>query len=170
MTAQLHDANVEKHGTTGKRIAALFGLEKDGGWERHANPASVWTRFAALPLLLTAIWSREWIGWWSLVPIVLSVVWMDVNPLFFKAPRSTRNWASQSVFGERVFVHRDQVAIPPQYATRAPQLIQLLQAIGLIPLVYGLVTFDLTATVLGLLIVQGASSGTSTGWCCCSTT
>jgi hypothetical protein len=27
---------------------------------RHANPVSVWTRFAVLPLLALAVWSREW--------------------------------------------------------------------------------------------------------------
>ncbi|MEV4315663.1 DUF6653 family protein [Actinocrispum sp. NPDC049592] len=48
---------------------------------RHANPISVWTRFAVLPLLAVSIWSRDWIGWRSLVPIVLSLVFMMVNPV-----------------------------------------------------------------------------------------
>jgi hypothetical protein len=156
VTAPHAAEGMKQRGMAGKRIAAVFGLEKEGGWERHANPVSVWTRFAALPLLVVAIWSREWIGWWSLVPIALSVIWMGINPLFFKPPRSTRNWASQSVFGERIFVQRDKVSIPQQYATRVPQLIQVFQSIGLIPLVYGLFELDLTATVLGLLIVQCA--------------
>jgi len=157
MTAQLHASKGKKPGgTAGLRIAALFGLESDGGWERHANPASVWTRFAALPLLVLAIWSREWIGWWSLVPIVLALAWLDFNPVFFSPPRSTRNWASQSVFGERIFVHRNTTSIPPQYSTRVPQLIQILQAVGLVPLVWGLLELDVTTTVLGLIIVQGA--------------
>jgi hypothetical protein len=157
MAAQLHDTREAKAGgTTGRRIAALFGLERDDGWERHANPASVWTRFAALPLLIVAIWSREWIGWWSLVPTALAVAWVTGNPVFFSPPHSTRNWASQGVLGERIFVHRDTTTIPPQYATRVPHLIQVLQAVGLVPLVYGLVELDPTTTVLGLIIVQGA--------------
>jgi hypothetical protein len=142
--------------TLSRRLAGIFGLERDGGWERHANAASVWTRFAALPLVVLAIWSRDWIGWWSLVPTVLAVVWMAINPVFFKPPRSTRNWASQSVLGERIFVQRDHASLPAQYTTRAPQLIQLFQAVGLVPLVYGLVQLDVTTAVLGLLIVQGA--------------
>jgi hypothetical protein len=54
--------------TTDAKLASLFGLQDDG-WLRHANPVSVWTRFAVLPLLAISIWSRDWIGWWSLIPI-----------------------------------------------------------------------------------------------------
>jgi hypothetical protein len=31
-------------------------------WLRHANPISVWTRFAVLPLLALSIWSRAWVA------------------------------------------------------------------------------------------------------------
>ena len=34
---------------------------------------------------------------------------MGVNPLFFKPPRSTRNWASRTVLGERIWVDRDEL-------------------------------------------------------------
>jgi hypothetical protein len=78
--------------TTDTKLARLFGLQGES-WLRHANPVSVWTRFAVLPLLALSIWSRDWIGWWSLVPIALSLVFMVVNPLLFPKPASTRNWA-----------------------------------------------------------------------------
>jgi hypothetical protein len=48
------------------KIAKAFGLDGEN-WMRHANPVSVWTRFAVLPLLAAAIWSRDWIGWWCLL-------------------------------------------------------------------------------------------------------
>ena len=38
-------------GTSERRVASLFGLKGDS-WMRHANPWSVWTRFAVLPLLI----------------------------------------------------------------------------------------------------------------------
>ena len=50
--------------TSEQRVAKLFGLSGDS-WERHANPISVWTRFAVLPMLALSIWSRDWIGWWA---------------------------------------------------------------------------------------------------------
>ena len=60
MTTQVHAAEgMKQRGIAGRHVAAAFGLEKEGGWQRHANPASVWTRFAALPLLVVAIWSSR---------------------------------------------------------------------------------------------------------------
>jgi hypothetical protein len=154
MIARQHEGDEAGARTVGKRLATRFGLEDDGGWERHTNPASVWTRFAALPLLVVAIWSRDWIGWWSLVPIALSLVWMVVNPKFFGPPRSTRNWASQSVLGERIYVQRDRLDLPPQHTSIVPTLIQLGQVAGLVLLVLGLVTLDPVATLFGLVVVE----------------
>jgi hypothetical protein len=126
---------------------------------RHANPVSVWTRFAVLPLLALAIWSREWIGWWSLAAVALALVFMMVNPLLFPPARSTRNWASKGVLGERIWSDRGKVELPPQfrgsgvtYATYAFQLA------GLAVMVYGLVELDLLAVVAGLLVTQAAKA------------
>ena len=122
---------------------------------RHANAASVWTRFAVLPMLALSVWSRAWIGWYSLIPIGLSTVWMLVNPLFFKPPRSTRNWASKSVLGERIWTERDRSELPEQFRSSAPTLISTYQAIGMAPLVYGLIILDPLPVVAGILLVQG---------------
>ena len=103
--------------TTDTKLARLFGLQGES-WLRHANPVSVWTRFAVLPLLALSIWSRDWIGWWSLVPIALSLVFMVVNPLLFPKPASTRNWASKGVFGERIWADRNTVELPTSSGTR----------------------------------------------------
>jgi hypothetical protein len=122
---------------------------------RHANPMSVWTRFAVLPLLTLAVWSRDWIGWWCLVPIVLLVVWLVVNPLFFHPPTSTKHWASASVFGERIWSESERGSLPPEFRSAAPGIAQAYQVIGLGFLVYGLIVFDLGVTICGLLIVEG---------------
>ena len=121
---------------------------------RHANPASVWTRFAVLPMLVLSIWSRDWIGILWLIPLALSIVWLFVNPLFFAPPRSTRNWASKGVLGERIWSERKHSELPPQFDSKVPAIAQLLQVVGLVPLVYGLIELDVIATVLGTLIVQ----------------
>jgi len=141
------------------RLARAFRLEGDN-WMRHANPVSVWTRFAVLPLLAAAICSRAWIGWWSLVPIVLVLVFTVVNPVLFAPPRSTRNWASRAVFGERVWARRTTEAVPVQYRSPVPTVTYAIQVVGLAVLAYGLVELDLLATVSGLLIVQCAKA-----WC-----
>ncbi len=78
--------------------------------ERHANPWSVWTRYGALPILIAAIWSHVWVEWWSLIPILMTVLWIWLNPRVFPRPISTKNWASKAVLGERVWLNR--IALP----------------------------------------------------------
>lgn len=141
-------------GSAQSKLARIFGL-KGYAWMRHANPLSVWTRFMVLPLLAVAIWSRDWIGWWSLVPVGLAVAWMMINPSVFPAPRSTTNWASRGVFGERVWAEGDRATFPDQFRSRIPAVAQCYQVIGMFPLVYGLVVLDAVAAASGVAIVQG---------------
>jgi hypothetical protein len=144
--------------TSERRVARFFGLEGEN-WMRHSNPVSVWTRFGVLPLLAASIWSREWIGWWSLVPVALSLIFMLVNPLMFAEPRSTRNWASKGVFGERIWADRNEVAIPVQFKdSRVPAVTYVGQLVGVAVLTWGLVDLDLFATAAGLVIAQGAKA------------
>src|SRR5689334_12163142 len=140
-----------------QRVAKWFGLTGDN-WDRHANPVSVATRFAVLPLLALSVWSRDWIGWWCLVPIVLSLVLTMVNPLLFAKPRSTRSWASRCVLGERVWSERDTVAVPDQFNPRVLNVTFAIQFAGLALLGYGLVELDVLDTVAGLLIMQTAKA------------
>lgn len=137
------------------RVARAFGLEGEG-WMRHANPVSVWTRFSCVSLFALAIWSRTWIGWLWVVPFALAWAWMMLNPLLFSKPRSTRNWASRGVFGERVWSNRNEVEIPVQFRSQVPNLANACSAVGLGFLAYGLVTFNLLAVVTGILITHCA--------------
>jgi hypothetical protein len=145
--------SVERTGE--QRIARLFGLTGDA-WMRHANPISVWTRFSCLSLVALAVWSREWIGWLSVVAVAAAVVWMMVNPLLFGVPSSTKNWASKGVFGERIWADRKQVEIPEQFTSRVPNLANLYSAIGLAIAMYGLIALELWPVVGGILIAHGA--------------
>ena len=89
---------------------------KDETWEKHANPMSVWTRMITLPFLVFAIWSRVWISWYAWIIVGLLVIWLILNPKAFKKPKSTKNWASKAVLGERVWINRKKVPIPKEYA------------------------------------------------------
>lgn len=139
---------------SGNRITRAFGLSGDEGWLRHSNPASVWTRFAVLPMLALSIWSRDWLGWWSLIPIGLSLVWLGINPLFFAKPASTRHWASRGVLGERIWTESDRSTFPAQFRSPVPNVGVAFQLVGLLPLVHGLVVLDAIAVVTGTVIVQ----------------
>jgi hypothetical protein len=144
--------------TGDRKIAKLFGLEGQS-WMRHANPASVWTRFSVLSILSLAIWSRDWIGAWSLIGVLLAITWMFVNPRLFKAPKSTRNWASRAVLGERIWVDRNRVDLPEHFRSRAASLVaNAYSTIGMGILAFGLVDLDLLATVTGILITHGGKA------------
>ena len=147
-----------KRGTSERRVASLFGLKGDS-WMRHANPWSVWTRFAVLPLLILAVWSRTWIGWWSLAAVALVLVFLMANPLLFRASASTRNWASRSVFGEHIWSDRDTVELPRQFVTsKVPAMTTAIQVAGVALLAYGLVRLDLLVTLSGLVLAQTAKA------------
>lgn len=136
------------------RVAHLFGLRGDA-WMRHANPLSVWTRFTCVSLLVIAVWSRVWLGWYCLIPIAAASVWTWINPRAFGLPASTRNWASKCVFGERIWSDRRNTPIPEQFSSRVPNLANAYSSIGLAMLVYGLVALDVWLTIAGVVIMQG---------------
>ncbi len=102
-----------------------------------------------------AIWSPDWIGAWCLVLVALAIAWMFVNPLLFKAPKSTRNWASRAVLGERIWVDRDKIDLPEQFRSRAvPLIANAYSTIGMAILAFGLIDLNLLATVSGILIIH----------------
>jgi hypothetical protein len=130
------------------RITEKVMLMDDAAWARHSNPWSVSTRFSVLPFMSVAFWSREWIGLYCLLPILLSFVWIWVNPKLFCAPKKTNNWASLGTFGERVYLNRKNVPIPAQHE-RAALVLQSLSGLGLPIFVYGLYSLDFFALLLG---------------------
>ncbi|MEM1420767.1 MAG: DUF6653 family protein [Pseudomonadota bacterium] len=126
----------------------MMGMD-DEAWARHANPWSVLTRFSVLPLIVLAIWSRVWIGWWCLVPIAAALWWNWWNPRAFGPPGSTDNWMSKGVFGERVFLNRAKVPIPAHHE-RAGKTLAALSVPGALALIYGLIMLDPEWTIFGM--------------------
>ena len=132
-------------------LAKAFGLKSEDAWRRHANPWSVYTRIPIPALLVAAIWSRAWIGWWSLVPIGLCLMWTLANPRVFPPPRTLDHWAARSVMGETLWAKRNSTPLPPRHRT-APLVLGLLSAAGLPFLVWGLVVLDPWITLFGLAV------------------
>lgn len=133
--------------TLEKKIAKSFGLGGDS-WMKHANPWSVWTRFATLPFFIAAVWSRVWIGWYSLIPITLLVIWIKINPTLFKKPTHFNHWGSKAVLGEKYWSERKENPVPLHHNT--PVLIlTILQTIGGIGLIIGLWQLNLSLTIIG---------------------
>lgn len=134
-----------------RRIADIFHMDQRT-WARHANPWSVWTRVLTLPLLMLAVWSRVWLGWWALLPIAAALLWIWFNPRAFPPPRSTNNWASKGVLGERVWLNRSEIPIP-EHHRRVPNILSAVSVAGALVLMWGLVQLEIWPALLGLTIV-----------------
>ena len=121
----------------------------DADWLRHANPWSGWTRFATgAPLLVLAVWSRVWIGWWSLLAIAAALLWIWFNPRAFAKPSDYGAWMSRAVLGERIFLAKDSYDIPAHHL-RAANVTTALAFCGVVPAIWGLIVLDPVATLLG---------------------
>ena len=132
-------------------VAKAFGMT-DEAWRRHANPWSVWTRFAAIPLMLLAVWSRIWIGWWSVLPAAAAViVWLFVDPRAFPPVSEPRSWAARGIYGERARV-RNRDLVPPDHRV----VLRSLVAVGVIGfglVLWGVIALEVWPTVFGATLV-----------------
>ena len=132
------------------RIAATFRMD-DESWRRHANPWSVWTRFAAIPAAALAIWSREWIGWWALVPFGLVVVWLVLNTRVFRPVSGASSWAAKGIFGEHRWLE-DHSRVPSGHRVVLRWLVATGLA-GAVLMFYGLAVLAVWPTVMGMSLL-----------------
>jgi len=137
--------------TLEKQIAKAFNLQGDN-WLKHANPWSIWTRFATLPFLVLAIWSRVWISWYSLIPIAILIIWLIINPTLFKKPKNFDTWGAKSVLGEKYWSNRKINPVPKHHKTPI-MILTIIQTIGGILLIIGLWRFELSLTIIGTITV-----------------
>ena len=135
-----------------KNIFVKMMSMDDAAWERHANPWSVWTRaFTGLPVLLFAVWSIRMTGWWSILILSLSWLWIWLNPRLFPIPETTDNWASKVSFGERVWLNRSDCPIPEHHSRWALAL-SIVAGIGFFIAVTGAFFNNIFPTVTGGII------------------
>lgn len=123
-------------------------------WRRHANPWSVWTRMPLLAVIAAIVFWRDLFGWWTLALLALAVAWAVINPRAFPEPRSTDTWASRAVMGERVWLNRKAIPIPAHHARWARGL-TIASAVGIVPLVWGIVIEDFWLAAFGTLWTMG---------------
>lgn len=132
------------------RIVKIFGMT-DEAWRRHANPWSVYTRFAAIPAMILAIWSRVWIGWWALVPVAAVIIWLWLNPHVFPAVTEPRSWAAKGIYGEKLWL-LEPSSVPPGYRAVFRWLI-VPALCGIVLLVWGLVQLLVWPTIFGATLI-----------------
>lgn len=131
-------------------VAELFRMDDDA-WRRHANPWSVWTRFAAIPAMLLAIWSRTWIGWWCLVPVAVVVGWLWLNVKVFPPVAEPRSWTSRGIYGERAWL--ENRSLVPSDHRAVLRLLVAAGSLGFVLIIWGLVALEVWPTVSGAALV-----------------
>lgn len=131
----------------------LMGMT-DETWKRHANPWSGWSRLSVAPLFVIVIWCRQWLGWWTLVPLLLVVFWTWWNPRAFRPVSCHDNWMSHAVLGERIWIKRREKSIPAHHC-RMPIILATISGVGLAPLAWGLWQLEIWPVLLGLALVIG---------------
>jgi hypothetical protein len=137
--------------TLEQRLAKAFGLY-ERALQRRAIPWSVWTRNTVLPLLIIAVWSRAWIGWWCLLPIAAALAWNWINPHLFPTPEHYRHWASRAVLGERIWMARKEKPVPELHRI-APHVLTAAAAAGAMLVILGVWRFHTWTTLLGAALV-----------------
>ncbi|GAA1579463.1 hypothetical protein GCM10009789_36510 [Kribbella sancticallisti] len=129
-------------------VAGAHGMTDDA-WRRHANPWSVWTRFAAIPAFELAAWSRDWIGWWSLTGVGVVLIWLFWLNVRIFGPVEPTSWAAKGIYGEKL--HVDGKA-PAAHKV----VLNVLIAVGLVGFVliaWGLVALAVWQVLLGTVMV-----------------
>jgi hypothetical protein len=104
--------------------------------------------------LILAGWSRVWIGWWAALPFGALLLWAWLNPRVFSPPAFTDSWAAKAAFGERVWLNRDRVSIPPHHRL-APRLLTVVALLGTALVIWGVVALAVWPTLLGAVLAYG---------------
>lgn len=71
-------------------------------WERHSNPKSGWSRALVMPVLLYAVYHRNW------RLAVAAVVFTAINPVLFSPPADDNAWMTRVVLAEEWWTDEQQ--------------------------------------------------------------
>ncbi|MEP3295518.1 MAG: DUF6653 family protein [Pseudoruegeria sp.] len=138
----------------GRLSERIMGMD-DATWARHSNPLSGWSRLTILPLFALAIWSRDWLGWYSVWAILIVAAWTWANPRLFSAPINHDAWMTKGVLGERIWLARSTYPIPRHHEQMA-RLLNIFAGLGVLILAIGLWKLDFGLTLSGLSVAMGA--------------
>ncbi len=131
------------------RLAASAFRMNERTWQRHASPWSVWTRVATLPVLLLALFSHVWAGWWVAAAATGAVlIWSWWNPRLFPPPRRTDTWPARATFGERLWLCRHHRPVPDHHRI-VPHVLTVVAAIGAVLGLAGAIAGAVWPAVLG---------------------
>ena len=99
---------MEQRTTIGGKIGARKREAGHGVKEQvRLRPAEVWTRLAAVPLLLASAWSHTLLGWAASLALMAAVVALALGlPLLQPAVERPVGWAGRVCLAERLWFSR----------------------------------------------------------------
>ncbi|MBN2155746.1 MAG: hypothetical protein JW776_06865 [Candidatus Lokiarchaeota archaeon] len=74
-------------------------------WQRHANPASGWSRVATAPFFAVTLWFVNF-GPYTWIPFVIIIIWAIINPMIFRKPKKMDRWISKGVLAEQWWIQK----------------------------------------------------------------
>ncbi|OYR38982.1 hypothetical protein DJ82_11130 [Halorubrum sp. Ib24] len=74
------------------------GTLGDRFWRRHSNPKSGWTRVPLGPVIVYAVYRRDW------RLLCAALAWTAINPLLFSPPETDDAWMTRAVLAERWWI------------------------------------------------------------------
>lgn len=74
---------------------------KEAMWRRHANPWSGWSRVPTGPVLVYALYCRNW------RLLLAALVWAAINPFLFSPPDTEDAWMTRAVLAEQWWIHEE---------------------------------------------------------------
>ena len=110
-----------------------------------------------IPLIIISVWSRVWIGWWSVLFVAFVALWLWLNPRLFSAARDDSRWMSRGVFGEKLWAERGKLA-RGYISPLLPILWNVVAGIGALAMIVGLYRLDLVSTLVGGLVAFAAKT------------
>lgn len=126
-------------------------------WRKYTNPWSIWVRFLILPILIIAMWSRVWIEQWSLLLVLITIIWIWFNPRISPNKKPKSIWAIQAILGERIWLNRHDNLVPEHHYFVITAL-QIIVSVSFLTCVAGMIILSPCLTFFGLLM-------TYTGMC-----
>lgn len=75
--------------------APTLARSREWFWDRHANPASGWSRVPTGPVLVYAVYRR------NRRLLLAALLWAAVNPILFPPPGDETAWMTRAVRAER---------------------------------------------------------------------
>lgn len=109
-------------------------------WRRHANPRSGWSRVPTGPVIVAAVYRRDW------RLLAAALAWTAVNPFLFAPPESEDAWMTRAVLAERWWIDdQENRTVGPGY----PNVCNTVGALGFCYALYAAWRRQPTGAALG---------------------